>query len=149
MYLLCTKLIFFQRPIIREGAKSVPKDKADALVEAYKTLEIFLKEQDYVAGNKLTIADLVLAATISSTNVLVPIAENRFPDISAWLGRIRELPYYAEANQKGLDKFAAFLKSKLAQNNILNMVYQWFKYYLFYDARYKHCQNMQVEEIIF
>lgn len=84
------------------------------MVEGYTTLENFLQDHDYVAGDNLTIADLILVASITSANVLVPIAANRFPKITEWLSLIQALPYYAEANQVGLDKFASFLKSKLA-----------------------------------
>lgn len=100
-------------PILREGAKSVPKEKADLVVQAYQFLETFLERTTYMAGEHLTIADLSCFSTVTSLNVLVPMASNRFPKISEWLSKMQALPY-AQANQTGLDKFAGFLKSKLA-----------------------------------
>lgn len=62
----------------------------------------------------MTVADLACIATISTLNVFVPIAANRYPNISAWMAKMQALPYYSKANQVGLDKFAGFMKSKLA-----------------------------------
>lgn len=99
---------------MREGAKSVPKDKADAVHAAYDFLEKFLERSTYVAGETLSVADLNIVGTVTQANVLVPIAANRYPQITRWLNLMQTLPYYAEANQKGLDLFANFMKSKLA-----------------------------------
>nr|WCC58230.1 glutathione S-transferase [Pharsalia antennata] len=99
--------------LLREGAKSVSKDKADLLTQGYASLEALLERSTYAAGQHLTLADFSLIATVSSANVLVPIASNRFPKIAEWMARMQALPYYAEANQVGLDKFVGMVKSKL------------------------------------
>lgn len=80
----------------------------------YASLEVLLERSTYVAGENLTLADLSIIATLSSANALVPIASNRFPKIAEWMVRMQALPYYAEANQVGLDKFVGMVKSKLA-----------------------------------
>nr|WCC58234.1 glutathione S-transferase [Pharsalia antennata] len=100
--------------IIRQGAKTVRKDLADSLVDAYNSLETLLERSTYVAGEQLTIADFSIVTTLTTANILVPIASNRFPKISEWLAKMQALPYYASANQVGLDQFAALIKSKLA-----------------------------------
>lgn len=68
----------------------------------------------YVAGSSLSVADFSMVATVSSLNVFVPIASNRYPKITEWLNRMQSLPYYAEANQAGLDMFTNVMKSKMA-----------------------------------
>lgn len=76
-------------------------------------LESLLEKSTYVAGEHLTIADFSVVATITGSNVLVPIASNRFPKITDYITRMQSLAYYKEANQVGADKFAALIKSKL------------------------------------
>ncbi|XP_018564047.1 glutathione S-transferase 1 isoform X2 [Anoplophora glabripennis] len=100
--------------ILKQGAKTVRKDLADSLVDAYNSLETLLERSTYVAGEQVTIADFSIVTTLTSANVLVPVASNRFPKISEWLVKMQALPYYASANQVGLDQFAAVVKSKLA-----------------------------------
>ncbi|CAG9864394.1 unnamed protein product [Phyllotreta striolata] len=96
------------------GAKTVGKDKIAPVLAMYDQLETLLQRDEFVAGENLTVADLSLVATISSLNVFVPIAENKYPKISRWLDRLKALPYYFEGNQKGLDTYQAMFKSKLA-----------------------------------
>ncbi|XP_060520839.1 uncharacterized protein LOC132698663 [Cylas formicarius] len=101
--------------LLRGGAKTIEKDKADLVVQAYQSLEALLDGHSYVAGDHLTIADFSLVATLSSSNAaIVPVASNTFPKISQWLSRMQALPYYAQANQVGLDMFKGMIQSKLA-----------------------------------
>lgn len=91
----------------------MPKEKADAVIAGYDFLETFLEGKPYVAGDSLSIADFNIVGTVTQLNVLVPIASNRYQNITKWIHRLQALPYYAEAGQAGLDKFAGFIKSKL------------------------------------
>nr|AVT42186.1 glutathione S-transferase e2 [Lissorhoptrus oryzophilus] len=101
--------------LLRGGAKTIEKDKADLVQQAYQSLETLLEGHNYVAGNELTIADFSLVSTLSSSNAaLVPVAANTYPKISAWLSRMQALPYYSKANQVGLDQFRGMIQSKLA-----------------------------------
>ncbi|XP_022905048.1 glutathione S-transferase 1-like [Onthophagus taurus] len=111
--ILFPKYLAVIEPILKEGAKMISKDKAHSLSAAYGILETFLEHSRFVAGKKLSIADFCIATTITTANVLVPVAENRFPGISKWLANIKELPYYEEANQKGLDKFTGLVKFRM------------------------------------
>lgn len=112
--ILFTKMRAVVYPIFRQGAKAIDKEKAADLDDAYNSLETLLERTTYVAGEHLTIADFSIVTTLTSANVLVPIASNRFPKISEWLAKMQALPYYASANQVGLDALAALIKSKLA-----------------------------------
>ncbi|KAJ8954082.1 hypothetical protein NQ318_004387 [Aromia moschata] len=101
-------------PVYKDNESSVYSENAEKLIEAYGQLETLLELNTYVAGDTLTIADFSVIATVTSANVLVPIAANRFPKITEWISKMQALPYYEEANQKGLDKFAGLIKSRLA-----------------------------------
>ena len=110
------KYVLFQGALLHGAAKTIEKQKADQITQAYQSLEALLEGHDYVAGNQLTIADFSLVATVSSSNAaIVPVASNTYPRISAWLSRMQALPYYGQANQVGLEHFRAMIQSKLAQ----------------------------------
>ncbi|KRT82966.1 Glutathione S-transferase, partial [Oryctes borbonicus] len=111
--ILFPKYTAITESIIREGAKLVTREKAHALNNVYNILETLLETSSYVAGYELSIADFAIVATITSANVLVPVAENRFPHISKWIEKMKGLPYYEETNQAGLEKFATLMKTKL------------------------------------
>ncbi|KAK9709185.1 Glutathione S-transferase, C-terminal domain [Popillia japonica] len=99
--------------IIKEGAKVVTKERIHSLTNVYNILETLLETSPYIAGKQLTIADFAVISTITSANILVPLAENRFPAIWKWIEKMKQLPYYHEANEVGLEKFAVWIKSKL------------------------------------
>lgn len=114
LYTVNTLFIFLQVSILREGAKSIAKDKADAAVGAYTFLETFLTGSKFAAGNTVTLADFNLGTTITQLNVLVPIASNRYPEITRWLNDLKEtVPVFNEINQPAVDTFDKVVKSKL------------------------------------
>ncbi|KAH8407569.1 hypothetical protein KR222_007010 [Zaprionus bogoriensis] len=90
-------------------SKVLPKDRVDAIQEAYRLLEIFLKDYDYAAGDQLTIADFSLIAPISSLTAYSEIDPVKYPRISAWIKRMEELPYYSE-NGNGNELFKAAVR---------------------------------------
>lgn len=93
------------------GKTEVPQERIDAITEAYDFVEAFLKDQTYVAGNQLTIADFSLISSISSLVAFVPVDAAKYPKLSAWIKRLEQLPYYAE-NSTGAQQFIAAVKSK-------------------------------------
>ncbi|EDW62180.1 glutathione S-transferase 1 [Drosophila virilis] len=93
------------------GKTEVPKERIEAITEAYDFVECFLKDNKYIAGDQLTIADFSLISSISSLVAYIPIEATKYPKLSAWIKRLEQLPYYAE-NAKGAGEFAAVIKSK-------------------------------------
>lgn len=110
---LFPRFLLIGSQIFRQGARSVPKDKADTVIEAYTILETFLGLSKYIVGNTMTLADLAICPTITSLNLLVPLAENRFPNICNWLEMMKALPYYETENGKGLKELHALFKTKM------------------------------------
>jgi len=86
-------------------------EKLAELKKSLSYLETFLGDKKYVTGDQLTLADLSLVATISTLE-LIDLKFEDWPKVSAWLGRLKQLPYYKEANQNGIDMFKEFVKSK-------------------------------------
>nr|UUB32739.1 glutathione S-transferase GSTe3 [Dendroctonus valens] len=84
--------------------KSVNLDELKADVrESYDILEVILNKRKFVAGDSMTIADFNIVATLSTTEVCVPM-EKEYPSIDAWYAKMRQLPYYS-INAKGVEMF--------------------------------------------
>ncbi|XP_017835647.2 glutathione S-transferase 1-like [Drosophila busckii] len=100
-----TKLVLFF------GVTEVPKERIEAITEAYDFVELFLKGHSYMAGDQLTLADLSLISSISSLVAYVPVDAAKYFNLSNWIKRMELLPYY-EQNAKGAAMFAGAVKSK-------------------------------------
>ncbi|XP_030370340.1 glutathione S-transferase 1-like [Scaptodrosophila lebanonensis] len=99
-------------PLFFQNDTKIPKARIDAIAEIYSTLELFLKNHSHIAGNNLTIADLHFIAAISTATAFLEIDRAQYPKLAAWLELAKSLPYYAEANGKGLQQFTDLVKSK-------------------------------------
>jgi len=81
------------------------------VLKIYALMEKFLRSFPWIAGKKLTIADLSLIPSITSLNVLMPIDKADYPNLASWLERAEHLPCYVE-NQNGLNKLSDLLQSR-------------------------------------
>jgi len=96
-------------PQIFAGAPADPA-KLEKCNEALGYLETFLEGQNYVAGNSLTVADLVLATSVSNFTI-VDFDLSKFKNVSKWLSKIaKEAPKYNETNGEGLKAFKALME---------------------------------------
>ncbi|CAH1154578.1 unnamed protein product [Phaedon cochleariae] len=105
--------------VLFEGAKEIPQKLLNNLSEAFHMVEKFLQKTKYVAGDQMTIADISFVTSITTWNPYMPLPEAQFPKITAWLKKMKELPYYSE-NQIGLDQFLQVLKTKIQNEHGLN-----------------------------
>ena len=70
------------------------------LTDALTLLEIFLINNDYVAGENLTIADISILANVTMLEVAVEFELSSYPNIWGWINRLRrELHYFDELTQ--------------------------------------------------
>ncbi|XP_055640148.1 glutathione S-transferase E14-like isoform X3 [Toxorhynchites rutilus septentrionalis] len=76
----------------------------DPIREALDYLEVYLGKTKFIACDELTVADLSNIATLSTLEIICPLAGGRWPKVEAWSGSLKQLPYYHEANQVGLNK---------------------------------------------
>lgn len=97
--------------MIKCGTKTIPREIADNLREAYDFLEEFLEEHQWMAGDQLTIADLSLISSVTTADILVAIDPMKYQKIWTWIKRCQALPYYEDGNQIGLDNFKQFIKT--------------------------------------
>ncbi|XP_065368898.1 uncharacterized protein GstE14 [Calliphora vicina] len=71
--------------------------------EIYDMCEVHLKKHKYLATDYLTIADISAVTTLSTVDLMYPIAGAQWPSLSTWLSDMKSMPEY-EINQKGLQE---------------------------------------------
>ncbi|ALC42402.1 GstE3, partial [Drosophila busckii] len=91
---------------------SVPQSKIDGVAAVYDMVENFLGENDYVAGSELTIADFSYVTSIGGLTAYLALDAAKYPAITAWWDRMKQLPYYEQANAEGAAQFEAMVKAK-------------------------------------
>jgi len=97
-------------PMMFAGA-SFDAEKGKKLDEALEFVEGFLKDNSYVAGNNLTIADFAVIASLSTIDS-VGHDLSAFPKVKAYMEKLKgELDGYVELNQQGADAFGAWYRS--------------------------------------
>ncbi|KAH8279112.1 hypothetical protein KR026_001995 [Drosophila bipectinata] len=99
-------------PLFWENNSQIPKARIDALEGVYKNLNILLESSDYLAGETLTIADFSVIAGLSGIVAFLEVDATKYPKLAAWVERIKQLPYYEEANGSRVVKLHEFIQSK-------------------------------------
>ncbi|CAH1636155.1 unnamed protein product [Spodoptera littoralis] len=102
-------------PIFFGTATSLKPEGVAKIRSAYDFTEKFLTGSQWLAGNKLTVADISCVATVSTLNELLHIDEATYPNICAWINRCAEHEFYKNGNQPGLMEFRRLLKIYLAR----------------------------------
>ncbi|KAK4877094.1 hypothetical protein RN001_009600 [Aquatica leii] len=103
------------KPIMLKGVKEIFSADTNEMINVYGYLEKLLEGRVWATGDKLTLADFALIPLVTSAHIAVPIDENKFPNITAWLNRAKQLPYYhcnAEGNEEFKTQFLERLHSK-------------------------------------
>ena len=106
---------FFQEPIFYFWSPDLPQEKVDYIYKAYQLVEDTLKT-DYLVGNTLTLADLSCITSLSSMNALFSIDDTKYPNLTAYIERMKQLPYYDECNTAQVAELAQVLETKLKKN---------------------------------
>ncbi|KAG4071638.1 hypothetical protein HA402_011792 [Bradysia odoriphaga] len=99
-----------------KGATKFPAEAVKRIHSTYSFLELFLKDDLFMVGNTITVADYCLVATISTGQLAVPITEESYPKLAAWFGRMKDVPFYEESNGQFVEKFRQFIEAKLEAN---------------------------------
>ena len=92
---------------------SVPDEaKANVLKQSLEYLDRFLSEGEFATGDRISIADFALLATISRLEAFNYRTES-YLRLHAWKTRLQTtLPYYSECNAEGLAMFKEMLQQK-------------------------------------
>lgn len=110
----------FQYPILFRGRTVVPNNLRENIKRSYGFLEKFLRKNVWLAGSDLTIADLCCVSSISTLDYLVPISRE-YEKLSQFLEKCKQLSYYQEANQMGLDMLGTKIQERLIETYIRNL----------------------------
>lgn len=108
----------FKEPILL-GGSDIPAEKAAYMDTAYQLLEDTLTDS-YITGSSLTIADFSCAATVSTAMGLIPMDEQKYPKIYAWLDRLKTLPYFEEVNGRGAAELPKIIQTIMETNGSKN-----------------------------
>ncbi|XP_074662679.1 glutathione S-transferase D5-like [Tubulanus polymorphus] len=95
------KIIPYLKSFFSEGSE--PSDEAKkALEESFNSFDKYLEGKAYTTGAHMTIADLHIAASISSLEPL-DYDLSHWGNIVAYMKRMKSLPYWNECNEPGLN----------------------------------------------
>lgn len=100
----------------------MPEGMLDAarenLATVYDQLENGLKQADYLCG-ELSIADIALFPHLIGAKALgVPISKERYPNVIAWLARLRALPSFKADIQRATDFLSNLSNSNIERTKI-------------------------------
>ncbi|XP_013784859.2 glutathione S-transferase 1-like [Limulus polyphemus] len=88
------------------------QEKEQNFKTALGYLEGYLEKSTYVAGDKLTLADISIIASLSMMDVL-DYEYGSYPKISVWMAKVKEeIPDYKTTNDEPIQAFKAWVKSK-------------------------------------
>lgn len=99
-------------PVLFRGKKEIAKENEKGIIQSYGFVESFLEKSEWFAGSQLTIADFSAVSSISSIAPVIPFDANKYPKLSAWLNKMKSLPYY-EVNELGAGKISALVNQHL------------------------------------
>ncbi|KAF7265326.1 hypothetical protein GWI33_021309 [Rhynchophorus ferrugineus] len=89
-------------PMLYNNAHISVDEHRESILKTYALMEKFLRSYPWIAGKKLTIADLSLIPSITSLDVIVPISREDYPNLTKWIEKAERLPCYVE-NENGLN----------------------------------------------
>ena len=84
-------------------------EKFKKIEEAFSFMDIFLDGQQYAAGDNLSVADIVLVATVSNFEV-AKFDISKYPNVAKWYKNALEVTPGIEFNQAGVDALKLYVK---------------------------------------
>lgn len=104
------------RPMFFAGAYEQTAEQIKGAHEAYALLETFLATDEYLVGDKLTVADLAISSSVWTLRSQVAPDAQKYPKVTAWIERMTEVPHFEEAISANVATFNAHLSDVIARN---------------------------------
>ncbi|XP_073811729.1 glutathione S-transferase 1-like, partial [Musca autumnalis] len=104
---------FMYVQILYGDLQTIPIEVVSSLEKSWDILEDILKDNRYLCGEDMTIADICCLATISAVVENAPIDENKFPKLCDWLKRMCSMPFYCD---DGAEKLQKKIRKRLEEN---------------------------------
>ncbi|KAH1011275.1 hypothetical protein HUJ04_000686 [Dendroctonus ponderosae] len=102
-------------------SSSVPEDQKRNIDSCLEELEQFLRTSDFLAVNRLTIADICALSILSTINYFKEFSSCNYPKLNKWLNRLRSEHFY-RIELDGLRKFSDIACNRASQALILGYV---------------------------
>ncbi|KAH8246890.1 hypothetical protein KR032_002971, partial [Drosophila birchii] len=99
-------------PLFRTGSLG-DQESLDKFNSALELLNTFLEGQDYVAGSKLTVADLAILATISTIE-MIQFDLQKFPNVDRWYKNAPKVAPGWDENLEGVKQLKKFIEERAA-----------------------------------
>nr|UWX08046.1 glutathione S-transferase e8 [Cydia pomonella] len=101
-------------PILYQNCRVIAMPTFCEIHCAYYDMENMLNDRPWFnRGNWPSMGDIMLAATVSTLHILVPIQKKKYPKLASWLFRMSERNFYITANKNGLAEFAKRISKSL------------------------------------
>ncbi|KAH8246891.1 hypothetical protein KR032_002975 [Drosophila birchii] len=100
-------------PLFRTG-KLGDQEALDKVHSALMFLNTFLEGQDYVADSQLSVADLVILATVS-TFEMFPFDMKPFPNVEKWYKNAQKVAPGWDENMAAIEQAKKFVEEKLKE----------------------------------
>ncbi|CAK1550265.1 unnamed protein product [Leptosia nina] len=114
-------------PILYENCRFVLPDQIYEIESSYSDLDGILSGRPWLTGSLMTLADISIAATVSTMNILVPVDKKKFPNLIRWMYTMSEESFYSTANDKGLEEFARRIGKFLNVETSSKICYEFVK----------------------
>lgn len=102
------------RKILNNGTEyKYPQELLDEIIKSNEQLDLLLGNNEYLAGNTMTIADFSCVSTVLHKALMVQFDEKRFPHLAAWMKRMKDLPYFNEVYIKPVEPFKKMLNDTI------------------------------------
>jgi glutathione S-transferase len=108
--------VYLKNPMFSGNIKLDP-EKEKTMCNALKLLDDQLSQSKYVIGSKLTLADLSLLNSVDHLTNCMDYDISDFKFVAGWQARLkRELPYYREVSEDGIENLRNYVRSKIDAN---------------------------------
>ncbi|XP_048514919.1 glutathione S-transferase 1-like isoform X3 [Athalia rosae] len=96
-------------PLYMKKDHDVPLDRTEWLADGLKIFDDLLEGKKWMAGDRLSVADISAIATIDLIDFVVPV--KYYKNIREWAERVRRTsPFYEEVRGNRVDQFEALFK---------------------------------------
>lgn len=99
------------------GGDSILEEHSNSVHNAYVMLEAFLESDPFLVGDQLTVADVSVAVTMEILTKFVPVEDERYPKLSAWIARVKEIiDFFDEINEEPSQQLYEMINTKMESN---------------------------------
>lgn len=101
---------------MRQGATKIPQVKRDGITKGLVCIEKLLTENEYIAGDTLTLADFSVWSLLEAMVKLFEVTAEDYPKIFTYIQKMREeLPFKELVMKNALDHYN-FIQSCIERN---------------------------------